>query len=50
MVADCSKRAELVGETTALSANAIVGLKSRWEDECRACRTSGLDSRRYAHI
>lgn len=25
-------------------------LKSRWEDECRAWRTSRLDSRRYAYI
>ena len=41
---------ELVGETTALSANAIVRLKSRWEDEYRAWRTSRLDSRRYAYI
>ena len=41
---------ELVGETTALSANAIVRLKSRWEDEYRAWRTSSLDSRRYAYI
>ena len=29
---------ELVGETTALSANAIVRLKSRWEDEYRSWR------------
>ena len=50
MAADCSQRAELVGETTAPSTNAIVGPKSRWEDECQACRTSRLDSRRYAHI
>ena len=31
---------ELVGETTALNANAIVRLKSRWEDECRTWRDS----------
>ena len=41
---------ELVGETTALSANAIVRLKSRWEDENRAWRSRRLDSRRYAYI
>ncbi len=41
---------ELVGETTALSANAIVRLKSRWEDEYRAWRSRRLDSRRYAYI
>ena len=41
---------ELVGEATALSANAIVRLKSRWEDEYRACRTRRIDSCRYAHI
>lgn len=41
---------ELVGETTALSANAIARLKSHWEDEYRAWRTSRLDSRRYSYI
>ena len=41
---------ELVGETTALSANAIVRLKSRWEDEYREWRDSRLDSCRYAYI
>ena len=41
---------ELVGETTALSANAIVRLKSRWEDEYREWRTSRLDDCRYAYI
>ncbi|MCY4653037.1 MAG: transposase [Dehalococcoidia bacterium] len=41
---------ELVGETTALSAKAIVRLKSRWEDEYREWRTSRLDSCRYAYI
>ena len=35
---------ELVGETTALSANAIVRLKSRWESEYRTWRDSRLDS------
>ncbi len=37
---------ELVGETTALSENAIVRLKSRWEDGYREWRTSRLDSYR----
>ena len=41
---------ELVEETTALSANAIVRLKSRWEDEYREWRDSRLDSCRYAYI
>ena len=41
---------ELVGETTALSANGIVRLKSRWEDEYREWRSSRLDSCRYAYI
>ena len=41
---------ELVGETTALSANAIVRLKSRWEDEYQEWRRSRLDSCRYAYI
>ena len=41
---------ELVGETTALSANAVVRLKSRWEDEYWECRSRLLDSHRYAYI
>ena len=41
---------ELVGETTALSANAIVRLKSRWEEEYRTWRSSRLDEYRYAYI
>ena len=41
---------ELVGETTALSANAIVRLKSRWEEEYRSWRASRLDEDRYAYI
>ena len=41
---------ELVGETTALSANAIVRLKSRWEDEYRTWRDSRLDECRYVYI
>ena len=35
---------------TALTANVIVRLKSRWEDEYREWRTSRLDSCRYAYI
>ena len=41
---------ELVGETTALSANAIVRLKSRWEEEYRSWQASRLDEYRYAYI
>ena len=41
---------EFVGETIALSANAIVRLKSRWEDEYRVWRDSRLDSCRYTYI
>ena len=41
---------ELVGETTALSANAIVRLKSRWEDEYRTWRGGRLDECGYANI
>ena len=41
---------ELVGETTARSANAIVRLKSRWEEEYREWHGSRLDSCRYAYI
>ena len=41
---------ELVGETTALSSNAIVRLKIRWEDEYRAWCSRCLDSRWYAYI
>ena len=41
---------ELVGETTALSTNAIVRLKGRWEDEYRSWRSSRLDSCGYAYI
>ena len=41
---------ELVGETTALSANAIVRLKSRREDEYRSWRASRLDEYRYTYI
>ena len=38
---------EFVGETIALSANAIVRLKSRWEEEWRSSR---LNSCGYAYI
>ena len=41
---------EMVGETTALSAYAIVRLKSRWVDEYLERRDSRLDSCRYAYI
>ena len=41
---------ELVGETTALSANAILRLKSRWEDRYPEWRDSRLDSCRYDFI
>ncbi len=41
---------ELVGETAALSRNAIVRLKRRWESEYRAWRSRMLNERRYAYI
>ena len=41
---------ELVGETAALSANAIVRLKSKWESEYRVWRGRMLDEHRYAYI
>ncbi len=41
---------ELVGETAALSANAIVRLKQRWESEYRAWRSRMLNGLRYAYI
>ena len=41
---------ELVGETMALSANAIVRLKNRWEVEYRSWRSSRLDEWGYAYI
>ena len=40
---------ELVGEIAALSANAIVRLKSKWESEYRVWRGRRLDERRYAY-
>jgi putative transposase len=40
---------ELVGETTALSANAVVRLKERWADEYEAWRKRRLDGQRYAY-
>ena len=39
-----------MGETTALSTNAIVRLKSRWEDEYREWLGSRLDSCGYVYI
>jgi len=40
---------ELVGETMALSPNAIVGLKERWEKEYEAWRKRPLWEHRYAY-
>ena len=41
---------ELVGETTALSRNAIVRLKQRWESEYRAWCSRMLNECRYAYV
>ena len=41
---------ELVGETAALSRNAIVRLKQRWESEYRVWRSRMLNEYRYAYI
>jgi putative transposase len=41
---------ELVGETTALSANAVVRLKERWADEYAAWQRRRLDEHRYAYV
>ena len=41
---------ELVGETAALSPNAIVRMKSKWESEYRAWCSRKLDECRYAYI
>ena len=41
---------ELVGETAALSPNAIVRLKQRWEDEYGVWRSRMLAEHRYAYI
>ena len=41
---------ELVGETAALSPNAIVRLKQRWEEEYRIWRSRMLAEHRYAYI
>ena len=41
---------ELVGETAALSPNAIVRLKQRWEEEYRVWRSRMLAEYRYAYI
>src|SRR5580700_6666735 len=41
---------ELVGETTALSANAVVRLKERWGEEYEAWRQRSLAEHRYAYI
>ena len=41
---------ELVGETAALSPNAIVRVKSKWESEYRSWCARKLDGCRYAYI
>jgi putative transposase len=41
---------ELVGETTALSANAVVRLKERWGEEYEAWRQRPLGAHRYAYV
>ncbi len=41
---------ELVGETTALSANAVVRLKERWGDEYAAWKRRSLANQRYAYV
>jgi len=41
---------ELVGETTALSPNAIVRLKERWQQEYEAWRRRPLWEHRYAYV
>lgn len=41
---------ELVGETTALSANAVVRLKEEWGEEYEAFRRRRLDDHRYAYV
>jgi transposase-like protein len=41
---------ELVGETTALSANAVVRLKERWGDEYAAWKRRSLANQRYAYL
>lgn len=41
---------ELVGETTALSANAVVRLKQCWQDEYQAWKGRSLAEHRYAYV
>jgi putative transposase len=41
---------ELVGETTALSANAVVRLKERWAEEYAAWKQRPLEEHRYASL
>jgi putative transposase len=41
---------ELVGETTALSANAVVRWKERWAEEYATWRQRPLGKRRYAYV
>jgi transposase-like protein len=40
---------ELVGETTALSANSVVRLKQRWQDEYETWKQRRLEEQRYAY-
>jgi transposase-like protein len=41
---------ELVGETTALSANAVVRLKGHWAEEYAAWKRRPLEEQRYAYL
>ena len=41
---------ELVGETTALSANAVVRLKEQWAEEYQVWHRRSLEEHRYAYI
>jgi putative transposase len=41
---------ELVGETTALSASAVVRLKAQWAEDYAAWKTRRLDAHRYAYV
>lgn len=41
---------ELVGESTALSANTVVRLKEHWGEEYEAFRHRGLSGHRYAYV
>ena len=41
---------ELVGETTALSANAVVRLKEHWGEDYQEWRQRRLDAHQYTYI